>query len=436
MNTETNGIPAEAVEKQLDRLRSSPLFSHSRRYPTFLDYVVRKTLSGHSDDLKERLVGVQAFGRPSDYDLNADPIVRVTAGEVRKRLAQYYYEPDHRCELRIELRPGSYIPEFRLAESATVTAEPTPFPAAAESDAAPASAALLAPALTAPLATNLLTPIPLSTPGFPQREGTQAGAQATRNAKRWRAVAIVLAIALVFAIAAALPRLHRDTATDMFWRPVVDANGPVMISVGSVVAMVNSNAVAPDPYTVSGHPLSSDPIAVSDATAISSIQQVLSIRSKTSVLESSTGTSFSDLQKGPIVLISGFNNQWTMRLTDPLRFHLVRTSTDDYSIQDRQNAASRWSINTAVPYVKMSSDFGIVARFHDPTTEQVVVVAAGIGENGTVAASRLLTDDRYLADLKRSHGMPRPEQNFEAIVQTETIDGKPGPPRIVASYIW
>jgi hypothetical protein len=40
--------------------------------------------------------------------------VRVIAGEVRKRLAQYYYEPEHRGELRIELHPGSYVPEFKL----------------------------------------------------------------------------------------------------------------------------------------------------------------------------------------------------------------------------------------------------------------------------------------------------------------------------------
>ncbi len=135
---------------------------------------------------------------------------------------------------------------------------------------------------------------------------------------------------------------------------MVEANGPVLISVGSVAAMVNGNAVAPAPWTVSGHPLSSDPIAVSDATALSSIQQVLSIRSKTSTLESSTSTSFSDLQKGPVVVISGFDNQWTMRVTDPLRFHFVRTSTDDYTIQDRTDPEHRrWSVNTAAPFAKM-----------------------------------------------------------------------------------
>ena len=52
----------EAVEQQLVRLRSSPLFSHSRRYPIFLDYVVRKKLNGQGDELKERTVGIEAFG--------------------------------------------------------------------------------------------------------------------------------------------------------------------------------------------------------------------------------------------------------------------------------------------------------------------------------------------------------------------------------------
>ena len=52
------------------------------------------------------------FHRPPDYDANADPIVRVTAGEIRKRIAQYYHEEDAAGEIQIDLRPGSYVPEF------------------------------------------------------------------------------------------------------------------------------------------------------------------------------------------------------------------------------------------------------------------------------------------------------------------------------------
>ena len=422
MRSSMNDVPAESVERQLERLRSSPLFSHSRRYPTFLDYVVRKTLDGQGDELKERTVGIEAFGRPAGYDLNADPVVRVTAGEVRKRLAQYYYGSEHQHELRIELHPGSYVPEFRFPP------EETHFDSVA-SIAAPSS-----PIQESDLNGRELVPLAPDQPAPLQRQ------LATRvdSARKWRLTAASLAGALAFtALVAVLPLLHRNSALDTFWNPVIETNAPVLISVGSVVAMVNNNAVAPNPSTVSGHPLSSDPIAVSDATALSSIQQVLSVRSKSSSLESSTSTSFSDLQKGPIVLISGFNNQWTMRITEPLRFHFVRTSTDDYTIQDRTDPAHRqWGVYTAAPFVKMNNDFGIIARFHDPTTEQIVVVAAGIGENGTIAASRMLTDEKYLSELKQNKILPRTDQNFEAIVETQIIDGKPGPPRVIASHTW
>ena len=69
-----------------------------------------------------------------------------------------------------------------------------------------------------------------------------------------------------------------------------------------------------------------------------------------------------------------------MRLTTPLRFHFVRTSVDDYGIDDSQDPTNhRWHLNTAVPFAQMDTDFGLAARFFDPTTEQVVIVAAGIG---------------------------------------------------------
>ena len=84
----------------------------------------------------------------------------------------------------------------------------------------------------------------------------------------------------------------------------------------------------------------------------------------------------------------------------------------------------------------MNQDYGLVARFRDPTTEQFVMVAAGIGENGTIAASRLLTNERYLAELKKDKLFPRYDQNFECIVETQIIDGKPGPPRIMAADVW
>ena len=83
--------------------------------PSLLRYVVNETLEGRGSHLKERALGVEVFSRDPDYDTNADPVVRTSACEVRKRIAQYYHEPGHEDEIRIDLPAGSYVPEFRFA---------------------------------------------------------------------------------------------------------------------------------------------------------------------------------------------------------------------------------------------------------------------------------------------------------------------------------
>src|SRR5580692_6467946 len=101
------------IREQLRRLLAHSLFTNSKRYPVLLAYTVEQTLDGNADQLKERTIGVEAFGREPNYDVNLDPVVRTTAAEVRKRLSQYYYNPDHAGELIIELSVGSYVPLFR-----------------------------------------------------------------------------------------------------------------------------------------------------------------------------------------------------------------------------------------------------------------------------------------------------------------------------------
>src|ERR1700730_15523749 len=100
----------EEILQQLARLLPSPYFSNSRRFPSFLRYIVQETLTGNTDLLKERTIGVEIFGKQASYDTSTEPIVRVTAAEIRKRLAQYYQDPGCSGETRVSLPPGSYIP--------------------------------------------------------------------------------------------------------------------------------------------------------------------------------------------------------------------------------------------------------------------------------------------------------------------------------------
>src|SRR5262249_18342558 len=105
-------IEREAIREQLQRILAHPLFSHSKRYPLLLRWVVEKALDGRGGQLKEGTLGGEVFGRDPDYDTNTDPVVRITAGEIRKRIAQYYHEPGRESELRIDLPCGTYVPEF------------------------------------------------------------------------------------------------------------------------------------------------------------------------------------------------------------------------------------------------------------------------------------------------------------------------------------
>src|ERR1017187_8198385 len=80
----------QAVREELDRLLESPAFRASKRCKEFLEYIVEQTMIGQSGALKERSLGVALFRLPTDFDPGQHTIVRVTANEVRKKLAQYY----------------------------------------------------------------------------------------------------------------------------------------------------------------------------------------------------------------------------------------------------------------------------------------------------------------------------------------------------------
>ena len=72
-----------AIQEQLERLLANPHFSHSRRFPSFLRFAVEKTLSGETDLLKERTLGIEIFAREAEYDTASDPIVRNRTGSCR-----------------------------------------------------------------------------------------------------------------------------------------------------------------------------------------------------------------------------------------------------------------------------------------------------------------------------------------------------------------
>ena len=107
-------------------------------------------------------------------------------------------------------------------------------------------------------------------------------------------------------------------------------------------------------------------------------------------------------------------------------------------IEDRSNPGRRgWALDRSQQQQTGTyKDYAIVARFVDPDTDQYVVVAAGIGRGGTVAAGEFLVDAHRMNDMVSQLPRDWNRKNVEIVLETQVIQNRSGPPRISAVHVW
>lgn len=403
-------VEKAAIEEQIDRLLQNPYFSHSRRFPMFLRFVVGHTLAGQADEVKERTLGIEIFGRNPDYDTSSDPIVRVTAAEIRKRIAQYYQEPGHDGEIRISLPAGSYVPQFHRPHVAQV--------AAAAGGAEPESLTLVQvhpEIVTSPLET------------LPSRKHVLMG------------VALVL-LGICVAVGGALWwRSLQRSAFDVFWEPILNSGDPVLFCIADqnqYTAMALRDAADPTHQTILKDNLTA--VVMDDLNPVVKIAGILQAHGTKYSLKGEGSTTLTDLRTGPTVFVGAFDNAWTLRLTKPLRFHFANNAdmTRFWIADSHAPDRTDWVIDRAQQQATNNyRDYAIVTRFTDTNTGKAAIVAAGVGRGGTIAAGEFLTDPAHLAQVvnaARASG----KKNMEFVLSTEIIDGQPGTPKMEAAYFW
>lgn len=417
---------AATIRLQLERLLIHPLFANSKRYPALLGYVVEQTLLGNASDLKERSIGIEVFGRSPSYDANADPVVRITAGEVRKRLSQYYYDSSHAGELVIELPIGSYVPLFRPQEQAAPPVELESVEAVSE-------------------------PIAPAPPAIPS-----ALFEPHRRDQPWRIRWLVAALFVVLSGALGLGIGLRYHATppppppsppsniDRFWSPIISSVNPTTFCLGEPAKNLDTDSIndynapvskaEPEKLYVRLH--YSGNLALADVITLTRTAAALEVQHKAFRVVPASEASFAQLREGPIVLIGAFDNIWTLRVTQKLRFGF-ESKDGVASLVDRKSPqANSWATAWDLPYEKLSRDYAIVARIHDPTTGQPVIIAAGISEEGTEAAGEILYNSEYLDSLLAKAPADWDQKNLEAVIETQVIQGHSGPPNVLAVETW
>ena len=109
---------AEAVMRQLQQILDSPDFDATKVQRAFLEFVVKKTISGQAEGIKGYTVATEVFGRKEDFDQSVDPIVSIHANKLRRALERYYLTAGANDPLIIDIPKGTYVPTFSVQEIA------------------------------------------------------------------------------------------------------------------------------------------------------------------------------------------------------------------------------------------------------------------------------------------------------------------------------
>ena len=431
----TADIDPIAVHKTLEEILLSPPFRNSKQCQDMLRYVVEHSLKREQESLRERVIGIEVFGRRHDYDTSDDPVVRMRAADIRKRLAQYYQRAEnHGTHVRIEIPSGSYRANFEIIpqENITTTAQP-------EFDPVP----IPPNPVNNHFAPTVLPVIELTqkTPGTNLRKRTI-----------WT-VAVLLVVTLAGWLTYRTFHAAQQSALEMFWTPVFSKPEPVMMYAGANALYRLSNSYL-ETYQKE-HPTEihsqgqeffpkfrpGEKIDVrelipvtnttSDALAISHIVSLLTRNRRSFELRYGADIATSDIHDSPTILIGGFNNTWTLNMTNPLRFVLK----DGIRIEDSWGKTKGW-LEIKLPNGDITDDYAVISRLFDPPTGRVLITVAGIGSYGTEKAAEFLTNPREMEELEQSAPAGWQKKNMQFVLHVKLQNGVVESAGIVATQCW
>jgi ABC-type cobalt transport system substrate-binding protein len=116
-NHKTSEVPLKERRALVQRVLWSREVARSERTRDFLTYVCDRALEDQDVQVHEQEIGHNVFGRPADYNPHDDNIVRVTAGNTRRKLEQYFNADGLSEPVILEIPKGKYTPIFRERDS-------------------------------------------------------------------------------------------------------------------------------------------------------------------------------------------------------------------------------------------------------------------------------------------------------------------------------
>lgn len=420
-STSVDPEQARIVLQELDRIFASRFFKSALRSRQFLEYIVRCKLEGHEEQLKERTIGIAVFHKDPGYATGEDAVVRVQAGEVRRRLEQFYLTEHDLQAVRIELEVGTYLPNIHwLSNDAENGAK-------------------------------------VSHAKEEERNSTR-GLRVTNRALLLTVFGVILTLVVVSGIV--LMHFHAKpapkSALEQFWGPSFSTSQPVLICLAKPILYRPTfdlyeryRKSHPDTFKteeerfnqelplnpndkITWGEITSFPefgVAAGDVYAAVRVSSLLGQIGKPSQVRIGGNYTFEDLHNSPSVILGAFDNKWTMQIVPGLHFAFVEEGRQRM-IREQSTGGRIWRAEDG------HVDYAIVARLFDSKTGQFTIAGAGLMGVGTQAAGEFISNPNFMEQGMHTVSPDWQNKNMELVLQTTLTDSVPGPPRVVASYVW
>lgn len=376
-------LSEDSCRDALTSVLASETLRHSDQLRKILQYVCEAAIEGRGGEVTENAIAIDVLNRLPSYTPTDDSSVRTRVYTLRKKLAHYYEVENPSVPVCIEIPKGGYIPRFYLRE----------------------------------------TPRNLRKV-FHERS------------RFWiTAVAIIAGIMLAGVL---WVRIYQSNMMGV-WAPLIDSGkGPVLIVVGAgrfapTIDEVHDPQAASLPVPANYSTYRVERVGTGDARALFHLGVLFGRLNIASEVRLSSRTSFEDLHSSRIVLLSAFNNQFTLKATSNLRYHFERYDIFSGEIVDSKHPSQHWHLDVG-PSGQVLSDYGIAVRLLGQGTSKPMVIAAGLEQCGTEASITTLTDGQEQLISKLPAGWQH--HNFEALVGVNVVDGTCGAPSILRVEVW
>jgi hypothetical protein len=410
-------VSPPTVLSQIDRVASSHTFRGSPSLCKLLSYLGNHAVHHPGVSIKEYQVATEVFGRPANFDPKEDATVRVQAGRLRAKLAEYYASEGAGDSVIVDLPKGVYALEFHSREA----------------HAAPDTAASR------------------------EERKTQAGIEAAREPPLWNGLSAALLAGLILAVAAAGYALRlRSTekaavaapsapeSVKTFWGAVLTSPEEpwAVFSNAAFVGHPDSGMRYFDAARDHDRMILDHYTGVGEVLGIHSLDQTLWRLGRNMRVKRGFLFTLDDARNNDLIFIGAPSENLTL-LDLPSTHHFVFQK-----IKEPPRAGNIKVVNVhpaageEAEYVAsasnqpLSEDYAIVALVRGIDATHSELILAGTTTIGTQAAVEFVTDPSHLQELLNRLGAKTKEEvkPFESVIRVKVSKGVPVELVIVALH--